>query len=230
MTAVAPPAPAPPTRHHPSGAAPALIGGVVVVLVVVVALMLIAGTSAIVTAATKTTAKPACPQVATCLAPGHTTGPDHTQTFTEPTYGYSFQYPSTVDKVSESDGRVTVEDDHGAVLFIEAAPTSRINAETAFESQRNSDADANQNNLDSVDTTSMNRLVAPSIGFVPGVGGSYNGTLQQSRPINESIMAASNGKLTVVIIVIVLTQTARDVNDLRSEVGDLITDSFQWPS
>jgi hypothetical protein len=104
-----------------------------------------------------------------------------------------------------------------------------LTPEAALQTQLESDKASF--NLGAVDTTSMNRIVSPQIGFVPGVGGAYNGVIESaSEPVNDAILAASNGRLTVYMSFAVGTAHDNTANAARALAADLIVDSFTWNS
>jgi hypothetical protein len=241
VTTTAPPLPPPPPtpvaprpRVPPSGATPAHVNGLAAIVGVVILLVVIATAGAVFSAITKPAAKPPCPQVVTCLTPGQARGPSTTATYRDAALGYSFQYPANLDQLKVQNGVVTITNSAADDLMrVAVVPASQENAETAFVNWH--DADQNNFNLGSVDTTSINRIVSPSIGFVPGTGATYNGVVDatsggKDAPVNEAIIAASDGNLTVVVTLAIASDDNGTINQLRSDTADLILDSFTWHS
>jgi hypothetical protein len=210
------------------------VRGISAIVAVAVLLVAFAAAGSIVTAVTKTSAKPPCPAAASCLSPGAARGPSHTATYRDTALGFSFQYPDTFDSVEAKNGVVVVDaagvDDYMSIKVVLASST---NAATAFENLHSADQTAY--NLGDADTTSINRIVSPQIGFVPGVGATYEGVIYATNggkdtPVNDAIIAASDGRLTVAIDVAIGSTNDFTVNGVRSNEADLILDSFTWHS
>jgi hypothetical protein len=223
-TVAAPPSVRP--RPAPSGSTRAHVSPVLIFAGITAVFVVIVGIGAIVTAIVKPTPQLPCPKVVTCLNAGLHHGPDLTATYTNTQLGYSFRYPANIDTVTVSNGAVYVSDS-GSTMVINVYPASVKNADTAYNDQYNSEA--GRLSFDSVDTTSIFRIQAPSIGFVPGVGGSYWAS-DGVQTWNDAILAASDGHLTVSIELAIKTNLFSTVENRRNDQATLILDSFKWHS
>ena len=86
----------------------------------------------------------------------------------------------------------------------------------------------------SEDNDSADRVMAPGLGFVRGAGGSYNGTLDSptgpSSPANVAILAAGDGKINVVLSILITGQDLdhKTIQNLRNAAGVLIVDTVRY--
>jgi hypothetical protein len=222
---------APRVRKPPSGTARPQLRGISALLVIAGALVVIGVIGAVISAIAHPKTRAACPSVVTCLTPGLHTGPDHTQTYTNKAVGYSFEYSTDDDTVTELNADVVkiVDKTNTDRILLTVVPSSRLTADQGFQNQHSNDNNAL--NLGAVDTTSINQIVSPQIGFVPGVGSSYNGVADSSNEwINDSILAATDGRLTVVVSFAVVARSDGGANVARAHATDLLLDSFTWHS
>lgn len=218
-------------RRPPSGAAAPHLRGVSAIVAVAVLLVAFAAAGSVITAVMRPAAKPRCPNVVTCLSPGQRQGPDQTRTFSNTDLGFSFQYPANVETVSTIDANTLkiVDKRFDDRIIMTIVPAGQLTPETGLENQHSHDNSSF--NLGSEDTTSINRVVAPQIGFVPGVGASYSGVIESANePVNDSIIGASDGRLTVVVSFAVGARDNRTANNARAVATDLIMDTFTWHS
>jgi len=230
MTAVTVGSP-PRVRKPPSGTARPQLRGISALVVIGGALVVIVVIGAVISAISHPKTKAACPSVVTCLTPGLHTGPDHTQTYTNKAVGYSFEYSTDDDTVTElnADAVKIVDKKFDDRIILTVVPSSRLTSDQGFQNQHSNDNTGF--NLGAEDTTSINRIVAPHIGFVPGVGSSYDGVIESSNErVNDAILAASDGHLTVVVSFAVGARNDAIANSARSHATDLLLDSFTWHS
>lgn len=222
-------------RTRPAGATGAHVQGLHVPVATVVAIALIAGVGALITAIVRSTHKPPCPAVVTCLSPGHAAGPNLTKTYPNNDLHWSFQYPSDAEKVTAHNSDAVdlhyETKDADNLVSLRVVPASQQTPDGAFQARYQQLAGQNFN-FDPADTTSINRIVKPEIGFVPGEGNSYSGTFgtssTQKQAVDVAIMSATDGRLTVMLSIIVVSNDLGVVNNVRSLAADLILDTFSW--
>ena len=149
---------------------------------------------------------------------------------------YSFQYPTDWLRVASEDGKsVHLEiptDRWASEIWISGAPANESSTKELVEQRR--DALAERVVGLEVDDDSPDRVVAPSLGFVLGVGHAYRGTLDSAsgptKPASVAIMAAGNGKVNVVLSVLLAAEGLDHdlVEGLRIAAGRLIVDTMRW--
>jgi hypothetical protein len=207
-----------------------LVAGIGLVAVVAVA-------SALVVVNEPGAAQPDCRPDHPCLPPIPSNGAVTLgRLWTSRDLAFSFEYPT--DSL-----RVTSED--GASVHLKI-PTDRVESEIWISGTRASDSSTKQLvqqrrnalaqrvvGLD-VDDDSPDRIVAPSLGFVRGVGSAYDGTLDSasgpSKPANVAIIAAGNGKVNVVMSVLFAGDGLDHdlIEVLRIATARLIIDTLRW--
>jgi hypothetical protein len=89
------------------------------------------------------------------------------------------------------------------------------------------------------DTDTYDALLGPEIGYVSGQGGVWSGTLvgQDGSPLapgGVTIVSASDGRITVAVVVVVGTPDAQIQGDTQQHhvrtAADDILKTFQWPA
>jgi hypothetical protein len=88
------------------------------------------------------------------------------------------------------------------------------------------------------DTDTYDALLGPEIGYVPGDGGVWSGTLVGKdglplAPGGVTIVSASDGRITVAVVIVVGTPDAQmqgetQEHNVRSAADDILK-TFQWP-
>jgi hypothetical protein len=151
--------------------------------------------------------------------------------------GYSFEYPNDVLGVSSQDGKsVQLEASSTSGLdiqiWITGARAGGSSVEKLGTERRNALA---QRVLGlSEDNNSADRVMAPGLGFVRGAGSGYTGTLDSptgpSSPANLAILAAGNGKINVVLSILITGKNLdpKTVQDLREQVGVVIVNTLRY--
>jgi hypothetical protein len=149
---------------------------------------------------------------------------------------YSFEYPTDWLRVISEDGRSV----HLKIptarweseIWISGAPANESSTNQLVQQRR--DALAERVVGLKEDDKSPDRIVAPSLGFVNGVGSAYNGTLDSAsgptKPASVTIVAAGNGKVNVVMSVLLAADGLDHglVQGLRIAAGRLIVDTMRW--
>jgi len=158
------------------------------------------------------------------------------QLWTSATFGYSFEYDPELFELTTSDDDLAVFSGRyfDAQVVIEAADAS-TSLQAMIERQ-----------LAKVDTFMIARapdtdeydaLLGPSIGYVRGEGGVFSGTLLSSdgtpvAPGNVVVMAATDGRLTVSVLVIVANPDLLLGGDTLSKAirgaADEFVKTFDW--
>ncbi len=150
--------------------------------------------------------------------------------------GYSFEYPKFLTVSSEDGKSVQLEVSTTSGIDIQIWVTgARVGASSVNElvtARRNALA---QRVLGlSQDDDSADRVMTPSLGFILGDGGAYNGTLDSasgpSSPANVSILAAGDGKVNVVFSILITGEGLdhNRIQALRNATGVLIADTVRY--
>lgn len=156
--------------------------------------------------------------------------------YTDSSLGYSFEYdPDTFEMSDTSDGSAVLNAKFfDAQIWVDAKtadtpPSKMIDTELA-DIDRFLIARA-------PDTDTYDALLGPSIGYLPGQGSVWSGTLTSRdgtplAPGGVTVLSASDGRITVAIVVIVGTPDARLGSDtqehaVRSAADDIVK-TFQW--
>jgi hypothetical protein len=150
--------------------------------------------------------------------------------------GYAFEYdPAVFDLADHGDGfAVLTGKFFDAQVWVDAraadmAPSQMMDTELGdidrFLIARVADADT------------YDAVLGPSIGYVPGNGSVWSGTLTSRdgtplAPGGVTIVSASDGRITVAVVVIVGTPDARQGDEtqqhaVRSAADDILK-TFQW--
>ena len=156
--------------------------------------------------------------------------------YTDSSLGYSFEYdPEVFALADHSDGSAVLSGQFfDTQIWIDAAtsntsPSKMIENELGF---------VDRFLIARVpDTDTYDALLGPSIGYVPGQGGVFSGTLtsRDGTPIapgGVAIVSSSDGRITVAVVVIVGTPDARQGGDtqehaVRSAADDILK-TFNW--
>jgi hypothetical protein len=156
--------------------------------------------------------------------------------YTDSSLGYSFEYNSDAFSLGDTSAGSAVLNGQAfdAQVWVDAktadtSPSAMIQSELAdidnFLIARVADPDT------------YDALLGPSIGFVPGDGGVWSGTLvgRDGNPVapgGVTIVSATDGRITVAVVVIVGTPDARQGNDTQQHdvrtAADDILKTFQW--
>ena len=156
--------------------------------------------------------------------------------YTDSTLGYGFEYdPQTFDLSDSSAGSAVLNGQIvDAQVWVDAktadtSPAKMIDSELA-EIDRFLIARV-------PDTDTYDALLGPSVGFIPGQGGVWSGTLtsRDGTPIapgGVTIVASTDGRITVAVVVIVSTPDARQGAETQQHTvraaADDILKTFHW--
>lgn len=150
--------------------------------------------------------------------------------------GYSFEYPKYL-SVSSEDGKsvqlgARTTSGFEVQIWVTGARAGASSVEELVTTRRNA---LEQRVLGlSADDGSADRVVAPSLGFIRGTGGAYNGTLDSasgpSTPANVVILAAGDGKINVVFSILITGENLdhKRIESLRNATGVLIADTVRY--
>jgi hypothetical protein len=149
---------------------------------------------------------------------------------------YSFEYPGDLLTVASEDGRSVQLGVRGTRLeiqiWIAGARAGESSVAELVTQRRNALA---QRVLGlSEDNDSADRVMAPGLGFIRGSGGAYTGTLDSpsgpSSPANVAILAAGDGKINVVMSILITGQDLdhKTVDLVRNAAGVLIVDTLRY--
>ena len=156
-----------------------------------------------------------------------------------PELGFVIEYPTDNWALGRSEARwvqlvpARQPEAFNYLLHIEATPASEASA----EQWQQAFLDAERGGIPDlvVDPLPYNAIQGPSIGYVDAVGGSYAGTLESGTPIGLAILAATDGRITVGLEVVVTNPNVRpDPNDwptfqyLVRSWADSVLKSFRW--
>jgi hypothetical protein len=194
-----------------------------------------------VTSPAVTLAPGATPPAGASLPPVATPGSDSPPVVTGTLYsdsslGYSFEYdPEAFELAEHGDGVAVLSSKHfDAQVWIDAktadtAPRQMIQTELA---------DVDRFLLARVtDEDTYDAVLGPSVGYVPGEGGVWSGTIVSRdgtplAPGGVTIVSASDGRITVAVVVIVGTPDARQGGETQQHAArsaaDDIVKTFQW--
>jgi hypothetical protein len=152
--------------------------------------------------------------------------------------GYSFEYPADSFVVAAEDARgvrLTASATNGAFnveVWISGAPAQEASTADLVSERRNA---LSQGILGlTEDDSSAERVVAPGLGFISGVGGAYAGTVNTPQgptvAAQVAIMAAGDGRTNAVMSIVTSGESlsADNVYVLRRLFADLIYDTFRW--
>ncbi len=152
--------------------------------------------------------------------------------------GYEFEYDDDVWVIEHEDARgveFRLDASIDASLQVEAVPASEAGAE-ALADQRLSDIESSVPDL-AADDRGRYAILGPGIGYIDGIGGSFAGSVTSSQgatvPVGVSLIAASDGRTTVVITLIV-ADPDEPVGDesvqrvVRESAAELIFKTFRW--
>ncbi len=182
-------------------------------------------------------AQPDCRPHQACLPPSGNGAVSLGRRWVSRDLAYSFEYPTDWLRVVSEDGQsvhLQIQTDRvESEIWISGAPANESSTKQLVQQRR--DTLAQRVVGLEQDDDSPDRIVAPSLGFVHGVGGAYRGTLDSAtgptKPADVSIVAAGNGKVNVVMSVL-LAGDGLDhdlVQGLRIVGGRLIVDTMRWP-
>lgn len=152
--------------------------------------------------------------------------------------GYEFEFDDSLWVIEREDGRgveFRLDANIDASLVVTAAPATEAGAK-ALADRRLEDIQSSVPDL-AVDDRGRYAILGPAIGYVDGIGGSFAGSVVSPQgaatPIGVSLLAASDGRTTVVITLIVSNpdEPAGDESFqrvVREEAGELIVKTFRW--
>jgi hypothetical protein len=156
--------------------------------------------------------------------------------YTDSSLGYGFEYnPDVFTLASQSDGSAVLN----GVFFDTQVWVDAKPADTSPSKMiENELSDIDRFLIARVaDTDTYDALLGPSIGYIPGQGGVWSGTLTSKdgtpiAPGGVAVVSASDGRITVAVVVIVGTPDARQGDEtqehaVRSAVDDILK-TFQW--
>jgi hypothetical protein len=181
---------------------------------------------------------PACPPGRQCTSPPPSLPTGRLRTWTSSGIGYSFQYPPALFEVVDESGssvRLRLRGERPDGVDGEVWITGEQGRGSSAADQlhrREGELSASIIGL-TEDDDPFTVLPPPRIGQVPGVGGSYRGTVDTPQgpagPALATIIAASTGDVSVVVSY-VLTGTAEvdAIRTLRTYLTPTLT-SFRWP-
>jgi hypothetical protein len=209
-----------------------------IVLFAGIGLVLVIGAASVVLAINEPgPAQPDCRPGQPCLPPSPSNGAVTLgRLWLSRELAYSFQYPTDWLRVVSEDGKsvhFTIPTDRWeSEIWISGAPAKESSTRQLLQQRR--DALAERVVGLQVDDNSPDRIVAPSLGFVAGVGTAYRGTLDSAsgptKPASVAIVAAGNGKVNVVMSVLVAADGLNHdlVESLRIAAARLIVDTMRW--
>ena len=209
-----------------------------IVLFAGIGLVLVVGTASVLLVVNEPgTARPDCRREQACLPPSANGAVTLGRLWVSRDLAYSFEYPTDwLRVVSEDDRSVHLRiptDRIESQVWISGAPANESTTSDLVKQRRNAIAQRVVGLVE--DDDSPNRIVAPSLGFVSGVGAAYKGTLDSAsgptKPANVAIIAAGNGKVNVVMSVLFAGDGLDHdlVEGLRIAAGRLIVDTMRWP-
>ncbi len=152
--------------------------------------------------------------------------------------GYEFEYDDSIWVIRREDGRgveFRLDADIDASLVVTAAPASEAGAE-ALADRRLESIQSSVPDL-AVDDRGRYAILGPAIGYVDGIGGSFAGSVISPQgaatPIGVSLLAASDGRTTVVITLMVSDPDKPAGSEslqriVREQAGELIVKTFRW--
>ena len=150
--------------------------------------------------------------------------------------GYSFEYPSELLSVSNSDGTSVQLGVKGTRLEVQIWVSGARAGDSSVEEMVTERRDALAQRVLGLteDDNSADRVMAPGLGFIRGSGGSYTGTLDTpsgpSSPANVAILAAGDGKTNVVLSILITGQSLdhKSVDLVRNAAGVVIVDTMRY--
>jgi hypothetical protein len=200
----------------------------------VVAIAAIAGVSAGVTGLTAVAGRPArCPASQPCGAPPALTQPLINElVFRSPQLGFTFEYPGDllkIDQQSSSMVGLSFANGSGELLVASApaaraTPTAGIAAEVAGLKGRLSGL--------ARDTQPQDALLGANVGYRPGTGEAFVGTLAGPQGASQTsaiaVQSATDGRLTVTVTALVFNAQDREVREDDYQLGDAVFNTIQW--
>jgi hypothetical protein len=205
----------------------------VILVVFWVAMALICGAAAIFAAVRAVdTSDVTCPKGRLCASPPVLPA-SNLSIWTTSLRGVTLQYPTTTFAVDQLDGRTLrlhVRSTHlsgvAATLWVTVQPNGAGAPDEALR-HRQSDLSAGILGL-ATDDDPRTTIPPPRIGLIPGVGGSYRGTVDTpqgpSLPAVVVIAAAGDGRTTAVVSYVVSgTDNPATVRLLRSYLSPILT-------
>jgi hypothetical protein len=226
------------SSYRPSGHARARLNRWKIVLFAGVGLVVLVGVASVLVAIREPgPAQPDCRPDQPCLPPSPSNGAVTLgRVWVSPDLDYSFQYPTDWLRVASEDGtsvHLDIPTDRWeSEIWVSGAPANESSTKQLLEERR--DALAERVVGLKLDDDSPDRIVAPSLGFVSGVGSAYRGTLDSAsgptKPASVAILAAGNGKVNVVMSVLLAADGLDHdlVEGLRIAAGRLIVDTMRW--
>ena len=198
--------------------------------------VVVATTSVLVVVNEPGAARPDCRREQACLPPSANGAVSLGRRWVSHDLAYSFEYPTDwLRVVSEDDRSVHLKiptDRIESQIWISGARANESSTSELVKERRNAIAQRVVGLVE--DEDSPDRIVAPSLGFVSGVGSAYRGTLDSAsgptKPANVAIVAAGNGKVNVVMSVLFAGDGLDHdlVEGLRIATGRLIVDTMRW--
>ncbi len=227
----------PPARRHPSGDSAARLRRWMIVVIALIGLAIIVGAAIVLLAANEPPpAEAPCKPNLPCVLSRTPGALDLGKLWVSKDLGYSFDYPDQLLGVTSEDGRSVQLGASGARLAIEVwvsgARASQSSVEALVTQRR--DALAQRVLGLTEDDTSADRVVAPGLGFLPGAGGAYSGTLDSpsgpSSPASVAILAAGDGRINVVLSILVTGEGLdhKTVDIVRNGFGAVIVDTVRF--
>jgi hypothetical protein len=224
-------------RSRPSGHAGARVNRWKIVLFAGIGLVVVIGAASVLVLINEPgAAQPDCRREQACLPPSANGAVSLGRLWVSPDLAYSFEYPTDWLRVITEDNRsvhLKIPTDRvESEIWISGAPANESSTKQLVQQRRNALAQRVVGLKE--DDDSADRIVAPSLGFVRGVGAAYRGTLDSAsgptKPANVAIVAAGNGKVNVVMSVL-LAGDGLDhdlIEGLRIATGRLIVDTMRW--
>ena len=225
-------------EYRPSGYSGTRLKRWMIVLSAVIGIAVVIGAASVLVAINEPgPAQPDCRPDQPCLPPSPSNGAVTLgRLWVSRDLAYSFQYPTDWLRVVSEDGtsvHLTIPTDRWeSEIWISGAPANESSTRQLVQDRKNALAERVVGLV--VDDSSPNRIVAPSLGFVAGVGTAYRGTLDSAsgptKPASVAIVAAGNGKVNVVMSVLVAADGLDHdlVESLRIAAARLIVDTMRW--
>lgn len=149
--------------------------------------------------------------------------------------GFEFEYYASLWTVVQSDARgVSLRAGYPARLTIEGVPAGEAGAQALLDA-RLAELKAEVPDL-APDPRERNTILGPAIGFVDGVGGSFAGSVTNAQggttPVGVTVLAASDGRISVVLTLIVDNPETNRGRSWRQQAArgtvSIVVKTFRW--
>jgi hypothetical protein len=168
-----------------------------------------------------------------CGAPPVLTQPlVNEQRWRSPQLGFTLEYPGSVLTVAhQSAATVELAFTNGSgALLVQGAPATQASPAVALASEVSS----LKGRLSGLarDTQRQDALLGTNVGYRPGPGGAYTGTVAGPQGASQisavAIQSADNGKVTITATAFVLDAGDQETRSADYQVADAVFNSVQW--